>query len=94
MDKIDELLTKMFREKKKKGIVTIEVFEPDVIMAVLYYKVYENPSFGYRRYIDDTEWHMLECSEDFRRTFVDCVICDIKMRMLAMNMNPSDYWEV
>ena len=94
MDKIDELLEKMFREKKKKGIVTIEGFEPDVMVSVLYYKVYEKPSFGYRRYIDDTEWSMLECSEDFRHTFVNGVICDIKMRMLAMGMNPSDYWEV
>ena len=94
MDKIDELLTKMFEEKKKKGIVTIEGFEPDVIVSVLCYRVYENPSFGYRRYIDDAEWSMLECSEDFRRTFVDCVICDIKMHMLSKGMNPSDYWEV
>ena len=94
MDKIAKLLAKMFEERKKKGIAAIEVFEPDVIIGVLRYNVYENPGFGYRRYIDNTEWAMLECSEDFRNTFVDCVICDIKMRMLAMGMNPSDYWEV
>lgn len=94
MDKIDELLTKMLEEKKKKGIVTIEGFEPDVIVGVLCYSVYENPSFVYRRYIDDTEWSMLEYSEDFRHTFVDCVISDIKMHMLSKGMNPSDYWEV
>lgn len=94
MNKIGELLTKMFEEKKKKGIVIIEGSEQYAIVPVLYYNVYENPGFVYRRYIDDAEWSMLEFSEDFRRTFVDCVICDIKMRMLAMDMNPSDYWEV
>ena len=94
MDKIGELLTKMFEEKKKKGTVTIEVFESDVIVGLLRYKVYENPGFVYRRYIDDTEWYMLECSEDFRHTFVNGVICDIKRYMLLKGMNPSDYWEV
>ena len=94
MDKIDELLEKMFEEKKKKGIVIIEGLGQDEIVPVLYYKVYENPSFGYRRYIDDTELSMFEFSEDFRRTFVDLVISDIKIHMLSKGMNPSDYWEV